>query len=250
MPTMASRSSERRRIWSWVCYDWANSAFATTVMAGFFPVFFKEYWAGGLPVTESTEWLGYTTGFASLLVVVLAPVLGTLADLGGMKKALLTCFAGLGVAMSAALFLISQGHWQLALLVYLLGILGFSGGNVFYDALLVDTASEDRFEQVSAQGFAFGYLGGGILFAVNVWLVTDPAAFGLADAAEAVKLSFLSVAIWWALFTLPILLFVHERRPGVKTPLLKAMGGTFGQLAETVRHLRASRSAFLFLLAY
>lgn len=236
--------------WGWVLYDWANSAFATTVMAGFFPVFFKQYWAADLAVTESTRWLGYTTGAASLLVVLLAPMLGALADQGGLKKRLLLAFAGLGVGGSAALYLVGQGAWELALLVYLLGILGFSGSNIFYDALLVDVAARDRLERVSAQGFAFGYLGGGLLFAFNVWLVSEPTRFGLADAAQAVRLSFLSVAVWWGLFTIPLLLFVQEHRTATRRPWHRLILDSGRQLAGTVRHLRTCRSAFIFLLAY
>ncbi len=242
---------DRRSTWSWILYDWANSAFATTVMAGFFPVFYKTYWAADLAVTESTRWLGYTTGGASLLVVLLAPFLGALADQGGLKKRLLLAFAGLGVGSSAALYLIGQGAWELALLVYLLGIIGFSGSNIFYDALLMDVSTEDRLERVSAQGFAFGYLGGGILFACNVWMVSEPAVFGLADAAEAVRLSFLSVALWWGLFSVPLLLFVRARpQPGAHRRGRHLLVDSVRQLAQTLRHLRANRSAFIFLIAY
>jgi UMF1 family MFS transporter len=241
--------SDKRQVTSWVLYDWANSAFATTVMAGFFPVFFKTYWASGLPVTESTFQLGLANSIAGLLVVFTAPVLGALADRGGLKIRLLTVFAILGVAMSGGLYFISEGQWWLALLCYTLGVLGFSGGNVFYDALLVDIVPADRFERLSSLGFAAGYLGGGLLFAVQVWMVQAPAMFGLSGPAEAVRLSFLMVAGWWALFSLPVLLWVQERRPAVH-PAGNLVVGAFRQLWATLRHVRALPMTFLFLAAY
>jgi len=218
-------------------------------MAGFFPVFFKQYWASGLSLTDSTFWLGATNASASLLVVLFAPFLGTYADKAGIKKRLLILFAVLGVLMSGALFLISAGAWQLALLIYLLGILGFSGGNLFYDALLIDVAGRDRLETVSALGFSLGYLGGGILFAINVFMLLSPNLFGLVDATDAVRYSFLSVAIWWAVFSLPIMIFVKEQRPqepGRRHMLVLA----YKELKQTLVRIHEFPMAFLFLIAY
>jgi len=160
-----------RKVAAWALYDWGNSAFATTVMAGFFPVFFKEYWSVGTTATESTLRLGAANSLASLIVVVLAPVLGALADRGGLKKRLLALFAFLGVTMTLGLFLVEQGAWQLALILYGLGVIGFSGGNIFYDALLLAVTTRDRYDRVSAFGFSLGYLGGAVLFACNVAMV-------------------------------------------------------------------------------
>lgn len=241
--------SDKRQLRSWVLYDWANSAFATTVMAGFFPVFFKTFWAGDMPATESTFHLGLANSIAGLLVVLSAPVLGTLADLGGLKIRLLATFALLGVAMSGGLYFIAEGQWWLALACYVLGVLGFSGGNVFYDALLVDIAVPDQFERWSAIGFAVGYLGGGLLFALQVWMVQQPDWFGLSGPAEAVRLAFLMVAAWWALFSLPVLLWVKERRPASR-PSGALVPAAFRQLVLTIAHVRALPMTFLFLLAY
>jgi UMF1 family MFS transporter len=246
---MTAERTDPKATWSWALYDWGNSAFATTVMAGFFPVYFKSYWSTGVDATESTLRLGAANSAASLLVVVLAPLLGALADRGGAKKKLLFLFAFLGVLMSAALYLVAAGAWQIALLCYALGILGFSGSNVFYDALLLDAAPRQRLDRVSALGFGLGYLGGGVLFAINVAMVTRPDWFGLADAASAVRVAFLTVAVWWAVFTVPLLLFVPERAAAAPTAA-RAIRGAFVQLAGTVRHLRHYRQAFLFLLAY
>ncbi len=245
-----TRFGADRTQFSWALYDWANSAFATTVMAGFFPVFFKEFWATDLNATDSTFWLGLANSLASLVIVLFGPVLGAVSDCGGLKKRLLFKFALLGILMTGALFWVGQGQWLFALLLYGGGIIGFSGSNVFYDALLLEIAPRDRLERISALGFALGYLGGGLLFAVNVVMVLQPHWFGLADAGQAVRWSFLTVALWWAVFSLPVLLFVHEARPARRPPVLRLFGRAFGELADTFRHLRQSRMAFLFLLAY
>jgi UMF1 family MFS transporter len=249
MPAAADRT-RRRAQWSWAFYDWANSAFATTVMAGFFPVFFKSYWAAGMPVTESTVRLGTANAIASLLVVLLAPMLGVLADRSGRKKGLLLLLAMLGVLMSTCLFLVGEGYWLVAAGFYVLGVIGFAGGNVAYDAMLLDVADRSELERVSALGFALGYLGGGLLFAVNVLMVLYPEAFGLADKTAAVRVAFLTVAVWWAVFSLPVLMFVHEEPRPHATGVFTSVRQAWREFGETWHLLRRLRMAFVFLLAY
>lgn len=219
-------------------------------MAGFFPLFFKQYWAADLSVSESTFMLGSLNAVASLIVVILAPLLGAMADQGNSRKRYLLYFACMGVVMTGALFLVAAGGWVLALALYVLAVIGFSSGNIFYDALLVEVVDEHNVDRISAFGFALGYLGGGVLFAVNVLMTLNPDWFGLADTASAVKTSFLMVAIWWALFSVPVLLFVPE--PGDRT--VKGLGATikagFGQLRDTLSRLKQLRQAWIFLLAY
>ena len=168
----------------------------------------------------------------------------------GVRLAPLTLVPVAIVLASAALGWLGQGHWGTALAVYLLGLLGFSGSNIFYDALLVDVARPKDYERVSALGYALGYLGGGLLFAVNVLMTLYPEVFGLAGQAEAVQAAFLGVAIWWVLFTIPVALWVPDgkgsERPGARAALRKALG----ELAVTFRQIRALRETFLFLLAY
>lgn len=248
---MTPRLSDRRRAqWSWALYDWANSAFATTVMAGFFPVFFKSYWTTGMTATESTVRLGSANAIASLLVVVLAPVLGIVADRSGRKKRLLLTLAMLGALMSAGLYLVAAGQWLLAAALYVFGVLGFAGGNVTYDALLLDVAGNDELERVSALGFALGYLGGGLLFAVNVMMVVHPEWFGLADKAAAVRVAFAMVGLWWAVFSLPVALYVREAPRKTATSGADGMRVAWREALTTWRLLRSLRMAFLFLLAY
>ncbi len=242
-------SPENRQILAWSLYDWGNSAFATTVMAGFFPLFFKQYWSAGVTGSESTFYLGIANSLASLIIVLLAPVLGAIADRGSHRKRFLLFFAFLGACMTALLPLVAMGEWQWAVLFYVMATIGFSGSVTFYDSLIVFITHPSRFDQVSALGFAMGYLGGGVLFAINVWMTLSPETFGLADAAEAVKLSFVTVALWWAFFTLPLALWVTEpegRGPASGT----AIRAGLIQLRQTFSEIRALRVVFLFLLGY
>ena len=239
-----------RQVIAWAFYDWANSAFATTVLAGFFPLFFKKYWSAGSDVTVSTFQLGVANAAASLVVALLAPILGAIADRSGARKRYLLLFAGMGIVMTGSLALVGAGQWPMAVGIYLFALIGFSGSNLFYDALILDAAPHGRIDRVSTFGFALGYLGGGVLFSFNVALTLWPESFGLADATAAVKVSFVSVAVWWALFSLPLMFFFRE------IPLSDRVGGWaavragFSQLTGTFRALRHMRVVFVFLLAY
>jgi UMF1 family MFS transporter len=241
---------ERKLIWGWAMYDWANSAFATTVMAGFFPIFFKQYWSVGADVNQSTAMLGFGNSIASLLVALMAPVLGAIADRGCMKKKFMIFFAYLGVLMTAGLYLVGKGDWMMAIFVYVMGVIGFSGANIFYDSLLPSVADESKVDSVSSLGFAMGYLGGGLLFLVNVVMTLQPAIFGLADAGEAVRWSFVSVAIWWGAFTFITIAWVPEPETRKK----ERQGGSiiegFKQLYRTFQQIRHLKTVLLFLLAY
>lgn len=241
--------NSRRAVWAWAAYDWGNSAFATAVMAGFFPIFFKEYWASSMEATESSFWLGTANSVAGILVLVMAPILGAMADQGGGRKRFLVLFATLGIAATAGLFLVGEGAWGMAALAYTVGVVGFMGANVFYDALIVDVVDESRLDKTSALGFGVGYLGGGLLFAFTVAMTLTPQTFGLADAAEAVRWSFLLVALWWAVFTFPLWRWVDEPRLQRRSIWQSASAG-FQQLRETFRHLRQLKTVMHFLLAY
>lgn len=232
-------------------YDWANSAYVCTVISGFFPVFFKQYWSHGADVNMSTAQLGFANSLASFLVALMAPILGAIADKGSAKKKFLALFAYLGVLMAAALFLVQQGQWGWAIFIYVMGIIGFSGANVFYDSLLPSVAGEDKIDFVSSLGYSMGYLGGGLLFAINVFMTLKPHLFGLADAAAAVRFSFLTVALWWGVFGLLIIFWVPEEkvaRTGKSEDHFVTAG--FKQFASTFKKIRHLKVVFLFLLAY
>ncbi|MGB5103136.1 MAG: MFS transporter [Steroidobacteraceae bacterium] len=240
----------RRPVVSWAFYDWANSAFATTVMAGFFPVFFKQYWNAGVPVTESTFRLGLTSGLASALVALLAPVLGAIADRSSSRVRMLMMFTVLGAASTAGLSLVGQGHWIAAVVLYLAASLGFWGGIVFNDSLLLHVAEPGEYDLVSGYGYAMGYLGGGLLFAVNVAMTLKPAFFGLADATTAVRVSFVMVGVWWLVFALPLAFWVRERDSGPRVPALTAVRQGLLELRGTLRAIRQYRPILWFLAAY
>lgn len=232
-------------------YDWANSAFACTVMAGFFPVFFKQYWNAGVAATESTFRLGVTSGIASLLVALFAPVLGAVADRGGKRLRLLLGFTMLGAIATLSLALVPQAQWTYAAALYLVASLGFWGGIVFNDSLLLHVAEPEEYDLVSGFGYAMGYLGGGLLFAINVVMTQKPAWFGLVDAAEAVRWSFVTVGAWWLVFALPCVLVVRERRDAAMAlSWREATVQGFRELAGTLQALRQYRSLVWFLAAY
>lgn len=236
---------------AWALYDWANSAFATTVMAGFFPVFFKQFWNAGIPATESTFRLGVTSGIGSAMVALLAPVIGAIADRSGSRIRLLLMVTVLGAAATAGLALVGQGHWMTAAILYMVASLGFWGGIVFNDSLLLHVAEPDEYDVVSGFGYAMGYLGGGLLFAVNVLMTLKPALFGLADATAAVRVSFVMTGVWWLVFALPCVLIVKEKRnqrPVVG--LVEAARLGFHELATTLREIRRFRPVLWFLAAY
>jgi UMF1 family MFS transporter len=247
-----ARTRFDRKVIGWALYDWANSAFATTVLAGFFPIFFKEYWARDLAPTDSTFWLGVVNSVASLFMVIGAPVLGALADQSGRIKRFLAAFCLLGVIATAGLMWTPAGAWPLAMMVFFLATVGFAGGNLYYDALLPRVAAGDRLERVSALGFGLGYLGGGLLFAINVAMVRWPAFFGLADGVEAVRWSFITVAAWWLVFSVPLFAWVPRtpRQPHHQASYLAALRAGAGRVGRTIREIRQYPSVMWFLVAY
>jgi len=242
--------NDKKAIFGWTMYDWANSAFATTIMAGFFPIFFKQFWSVGADTTLSTARLGLANSAAGILVALCAPVLGAIADKGSSKKKFLLFFAFIGIVMTLALYMVSKGNWPMAVLLYVFATVGFSGGNIFYDALITGIASEKKLDFISALGFSLGYLGGGILFAVNVWMTLSPATFGFAGAGEAVRFSFLTVGIWWAVFSIPLMLFVREPVATEAKSEVNVIKAGFSQLRETFQEIRYLKTIFLFLVAY
>ena len=231
-------------------YDWANSAFSTTVMAGFFPIFFEKYWSNPDDVIQSTYQLGWANSLASIVIAALAPFLGAIADRGSAKKKFLIFFCYMGMVMTGGLYMVGQGQWQMAVMVYIAASVGFMGANIFYDSLLPSVAPKEKMNYVSSLGFALGYIGGGLLFLINVLMYLHPQWFGVADAATAIKLSFLSVAVWWGVFTIPLLLFVPEPQISDSLPLVRAISAGYRQLRITFKQIRQLKIIGMFLLAY
>ena len=240
-----------KEVLSWAFYDWANSAFATTVMAGFFPIFFKSYWAGELSGPESSAWLGTANSISGLAIVCIAPFLGALADITNKKKLFLGLFAFLGIITTGSLFFIAQGMWLTAMLVYIFACIGFSGGNVFYDSLLINVSSTENRNRVSALGYSLGYLGGGFLFVLNVAMYQSPEFFGLKSITEAVLFSFLSVSVWWGFFSIPILKYVKENSSDkIEIKITYLITQSFQRVLSTFKDIRKYKTLSTFLLAY
>ena len=240
---------KRKPVVAWAFYDWANSAFATTIMAGLFPVFYSAI-TQDLSTGDSQFWFNVTLAAASVLIAVSAPILGAVADRGGARKKFLVFFASIGILMTAGLAWVHAGYWWMGLVLYGLGTVGFSGANVFYDSMLVDVAEEDELDLVSALGYSAGYIGGGLLFALNVLMVQKPEWFGLEGAGSAVKASFLTVSVWWALFTIPLLRHVYEAPTEHQAGPLESVRAGLRQLADTLKEIRSFKVLVLFLLAY
>jgi len=240
----------RRATWAWALYDWANSAFATTVMAGFFPVFFKTVSSVGVSPEMSTARLGFANSLGVLLVALSAPFLGALADSGGYKKRFLGVSAFLGGCLTIGLAFVPSGGWMLSIGLYVAAAVVFAASLCFYDSLLPIVSSREEMDRTSALGFALGYIGGGILFLLNVWMYQDPARFGLADGEAAVRASFVTVGLWWILFTLPVLIAVREEAQNREDRFAVHARQALISLRGTVQQIRTHRAILFFLIAF
>jgi MFS transporter, UMF1 family len=244
-----SEQVKKRAIWAWTMYDWANSAFVTTIMAAVLPVYYSSVAAANLPAHLATAYWGYTTSIAALLAAVISPVLGAMADFRGSKKSFLTIFMVIGVTATALMYLIRTGDWMLASLLFIFGQIGFAGSLVYYDALLPHVASETEIDMVSSRGYAMGYIGGGILLAVNLAMImlSPESMTGLMT-----RLSFVTVAIWWFIFTLPLLKFVTEpkRRILAGEENFKPLQAALTRLKTTFSEIRKYKELSKFLLAF
>lgn len=234
---------------SWALYDWANSAFAVVVLTAFYPVLFGSYWSVGVDATITTARIGAANSISSIVIVLLAPILGAIADANQAKKRFLISFAVIGMVMTGCLFFIGEGQWLFASICFVLAATGFMGANVFYDSLIVTVTQKDKYDGVSAFGFALGYLGGGLLFLITVIMSQSPESFGFETQREAIQFSFMAVSLWWFVFSLPIMLFVHEPGKGNNASDLNVMAG-IKQLKQTVAEIRSLKVVFLFLVAY
>jgi UMF1 family MFS transporter len=244
----------RRELRAWAYYDIANSAWMTTIMQMFPLAFFYPFAARGLAKGVAESRFSFGTALAILAVGLLGPWLGTLADLQGRKKAFLGAFLGVGAVLTASLYFVREGQWVLALVLYAAGNVAVTSSLAFYNALLPGIAAADEIDRVSTAGFALGYLGGGLMFAVNMWMVASPATFGLADGYQAFRVSCTMVAAWWVAFSIPLFRRVHETPPRLEAGEAAAEGAgrvALRRLAETFRELRGHhRDAAWMLLAF
>jgi UMF1 family MFS transporter len=243
----ANALAYKRRIWAWTMYDWANSAFATTILAAVLPVYFSQVAGASLPsATVATTYWSAGLSISLLIIAILSPILGTISDVMRGKKRFLAIFAGIGIVSTALLVLVSTGDWILASILGIIGRIGFNGANTFYDALLPHVAKEEDRDKVSARGYAMGYLGGGLLLAINIVMIQ------LLPGTWGARLSFLSVAIWWALFSIP--LFRHVPEPPSATIRTgqgeKIIAASFRRLKETFKDIHRYRELFKYLISF
>lgn len=207
MSTMRNKSAVR----GWLMYDWANSAYATTVLAAVLPIFYGSVAAAGLDAVTASSYLAYTHSAGMALVAVVSPLLGSISDLSGRKTSFLAAFAMLGALATMGFSLVGEGQWLLASAFLVLSTLGFSGSLTFYDSMLPDLVPTGKRDTVSSQGYAVGYIGGGLLLAVNLLMIQQPQLLGIPDTLTGTRLSFVTVGLWWIVFSIPLLRHVPNR---------------------------------------
>ncbi|HEU5051085.1 MAG TPA: MFS transporter, partial [Gemmatimonadales bacterium] len=258
---LARLGLSRPELRAWAMYDWATSAMQTVIMTAVFPIYFVSVAGAGLPPERATQQLSLVNSIALTLIAVASPILGAISDLAGNKKALLAGFMIAGVLATGGMYWIQRGDLGLASALFIVSMIGATGSFVFYESLLPHVAHADEIDRVSTAGFALGYIGGGLLLALNLAWIQKPALFGLPSgeglspsaATLPARLAFVSVAVWWALFSIPLFRRVPEpprKREADEPRAGHAVLGAFTRLGETFRELRGFRHAFIFLLAF
>jgi UMF1 family MFS transporter len=242
----------RPELRAWAMYDWANSAFWTTVIVAVFPPFFSEYAAAGLGPGEATERFAWWTTGAVAVSAAMGPILGAVADHRGAKKRLLALFLAIGVAATLLMGTIGRGEWVYAIILFAIANVAVAMTLVFYESLLPHIAEPYEFDRVATAGYAVGFVGGGVLLLINLAWILAPSAFGLPDAVAAIKLSLVSVGVWWLLFSIPLLRRVPEPPPAPAPGPMEgpALLAPFRGAWRTFHELRRLRQAFSMLLAF
>lgn len=235
---------------SWMLYDFGNSAFATTIMAAVLPVYYSSVAASGLEEGLATSYWGYSQSISVLIVAVLAPILGAISDFSAAKKKFLQFFAFMGIIASVLLFFVGDGDYILASVLFIVGSIGFSGANIFYDGFLPEIAKEDEIDRVSSGGFAFGYIGGGVLLTVNVLMILNPVWFGLTDTAMASRVSFITVGIWWLIFSIPLIKNIKEEKNVYMERNRSYIAIGFSRVGNTLKEIKQYKQLVIFLVAF
>ncbi|GAX89242.1 MFS transporter [Effusibacillus lacus] len=241
---------DQKAVRGWVMYDWANSAFVTTMIAAVLPIFYSEVAAGNLDKTTATSYWGFTQSIGMLIVAVMAPVLGAIADMSGSKIRFLRLFAYTGMIASVLMIFVGKGDYLLASLLVVFGIIGYTGGNVFYDSLLPDLVPYEKRDYISSKGYAFGYLGGGLLLTINLAMIMKHELFGIPDTTTATYLSFASVGIWWFVFSLPLFRHVKSRPAQTGLTVSQYARTGFTRIWNTLREILKYRELIKFLIAF
>jgi MFS transporter, UMF1 family len=254
LPLLERLGLHRPELRAWAMYDWAITSMWAVVVSTIFPIYFQTVLSGDLPDHIATRNFAWATMMGIALVAVIAPIMGAITDRLPIKKLLLAVFTAIGVVASVSLYFVSEGDWFSALAVFVLINVGANGSTIFYDALLPHIATNKEIDRVSTGGFAVGYLGAGLLLTFCLLLIQQPSWFGMEeDSTLPVRLSFVGVGIWWALFAIPIFRRVPEPLPKLdpdEVPTGSALNQALNRLVRTMRELRSYRNAFLMLLAY
>ncbi|WP_077623165.1 MFS transporter [Sediminibacillus massiliensis] len=240
----------KKAVKSWILYDWGNSAFATTMMAAILPVFYYDVAAKGLGESLASSYWAYSQAIAVLLVAVLSPVLGAISDYSAAKKKFLRFFAYMGMIASVLMAFVGEGEYLFASILLIVGTIGFSSGNVFYDAFLPEVARGSDIDKVSAKGFAFGYLGGGLLLAVNVLMLLKYEWFGMPDQVVASQVSFVTVGVWWFIFSIPLFKNIREEKKEAVPRTEPYIMIGFKRVGRTFKEIRRYKQLLVFLLAF
>jgi len=251
--TLSRLGLSRPELRAWAMYDWANSAFQSTVITAVFPQFFSDYAAAGLAPAEATARFAWTTTVAVTIVAILGPILGAVADYRALKKRMLAVFMLIGVAATLLMATIGRGEWQYAAAIFLVANVGIAASFVFYDSLLPHIAAPDEMDRVSTAAYAVGYFGGGVVLVLNLAWILSPATFGLPDTVAAIKASFISVAVWWLVFSIPLFRRVPEPAAVLESDESageNSLRVAFIRIWETFHELRGYRHAFLMLVAF
>tara|TARA_A200000113_G_scaffold59157_1_gene50525 strand:+ start:481 stop:1734 length:1254 start_codon:yes stop_codon:yes gene_type:complete len=234
-----------KEVKSWIAYDAGNSAFATTVLAAFFPLFFSSYWAGGVDEITATKY--YTAGLTVINLVILLgmPIIGAITDVKNLTKSFFAIFTIIGAVFVTSFYFIEQNSWLIALILYGIALFCFSAAIVLYDKILVYVAKPSDISKVSGYGYAIGYLGGGTLFVINAFMVMNPSFFGLENNVSAIKWSFVTVGVWWIIFSLPLIL--NYKQPRVEEQRLSK---SFNQILTTFKEISSQKNVVIFLIAF
>ena len=243
-----SKTKLSREIKAWISYDLGNSAFATTVLAAFFPIFYNQYWSSNIDSTLSAQYLSWTLVISNLTLLFTAPLIGAITDISKSTKKLFISMVMISIIGTGLLYTLDAGLWLYALIFFGIANYFFSASNVIYDKILVQIASPGLFSKISGYGYAWGYFGGGFLFLINACMSLYPELFGLSSQAEAIRWSFITVSIWWFIFLIP--LAVAYKEPSAKVVESQVIRNSFKNLINTFISISQYRNAFIFLIAF
>ena len=244
----SSQKTFTKTVKSWIAYDAGNSAFATTVVAAFFPIFYLEFWASTMPKVEASIYLNWTLVICNTLILLSGPVIGAYTDINRSTKSALNIFTIIGALFVGSLFFIDVGSWLYALIFFGIANYCFCVAQIPYDKILTKITTPNNFSIISNQGYAWGYFGGGALFLLNALMSIYPSSFGLDSQAEAIRISFLMVSIWWLLFLIP--LFLNFKETKTEQHSISVFSSSFKNIFNTLKSVYQYKNAFLFLIAF